>query len=46
MIENLLEESFAEVYASIDLARLMDNGVPMGTKEFTDYIVKKIYERK
>ena len=46
MIENALEESFAEGYATIDLARLMDNGVPMGTKEFTDYIVKKIYERK
>lgn len=44
LVEKALEESFSEGCATNDLARLMENGHPMGTKEFTEYIVKKIYE--
>lgn len=44
LITSALESSFAEGCATADLARLMDNGKVMGTREFTSYIVKKIYE--
>lgn len=45
LVEDVLEEAFSEGRATIDLARLMDGGIAMGTKEFTDYLVTKIYER-
>lgn len=35
-----LERSFAEGCATADLARLMPNGKPLGTKEFTAHIVE------
>ena len=37
-----LEKSFAEGYATHDLARLMPNGTSLGTKEFTDHIISII----
>lgn len=45
LVEDVLEEAFSEGRATIDLARLMAGGIAMGTKEFTDYLVTKIYER-
>lgn len=39
-----LEASFAEGCATADLARLMENGKAMGTTEFTEHIISKIYE--
>lgn len=44
LVTAALESSFAEGCATADLARLMENGKAMGTREFTSYIVKKIYE--
>lgn len=39
MVENALEDSFTSGYATIDLARLMAEGKPMGTKEFANHII-------
>lgn len=44
LVEKALEASFEEGCATADLARLMENGKAMGTMEFTEHIVKKIYE--
>ena len=46
LVEKALEESFSQGYATVDLARLMENGKPLGTVEFTENIVRKIYESK
>lgn len=46
LVEKALEESFSEGYATADLARLMENGHAMGTKEFTENIVRRIYESR
>lgn len=35
-----LEKSFAAGYATYDLARLMDDGKALGTKEFTDKLIE------
>lgn len=42
LIYAALEKSFEEGYATLDLARLMENGKPLGTKEFTDHIISLI----
>lgn len=42
LIYKALEDSFAEGYATADLARLMENGKPLGTKEFTSHIINLI----
>jgi len=39
LINSALERSFEAGYATIDLARLMDNGHPLGTREFTQHII-------
>ncbi|MGM9737389.1 MAG: NADP-dependent isocitrate dehydrogenase [Candidatus Cryptobacteroides sp.] len=39
LIEAALEKSFEEGYATSDLARLMENGKSLGTREFTEHIV-------
>ncbi len=39
MVENALEESFTSGCATIDLARLMSEGKPMGTKEFANHLI-------
>lgn len=41
-----LEKSFEAGCATEDLARLMDNGKPMGTGEFTSHIVELIKKRE
>ena len=46
LVEKALEESFSQGYATVDLARLMENGKPLGTVEFTENIVRRIYESK
>ncbi|MGN0191754.1 MAG: NADP-dependent isocitrate dehydrogenase [Candidatus Cryptobacteroides sp.] len=46
LVEKALEESFSEGYATADLARLMKNGKALGTREFTDNIVRRIYESR
>ena len=42
LVTGALEESFSYGYATIDLARLMENGKPLGTKEFTEHIINLI----
>lgn len=42
LVTGALEESFSDGYATIDLARLMENGKPLGTKEFTEHIINLI----
>ena len=37
-----LEQSFAEGFATFDLARMMPNGKPLGTKEFTEHLIERI----
>lgn len=44
LVERALECAFSEGCATADLARLMPEGKAMSTTEFTDYIVRKIYE--
>lgn len=44
LVEKALEAAFSEGCATVDLARLMENGHVMGTREFTEYVIKKIYE--
>ncbi len=39
LIINALEKSFEEGYATEDLASFMENGKPLGTKEFGDKII-------
>ncbi len=39
LIYSALERSFAEGYATRDLASLMDNGKPLGTRAFTDHLI-------
>ena len=46
LVEKALEESFSQGCATVDLARLMENGKPLGTVEFTENIVRRIYESK
>ena len=46
LVEKALEESFSQRYATVDLARLMENAKPLGTVEFTENIVRRIYESK
>ena len=46
LVEKALEESFSQGYATVDLARLMENGKPLGTVEFTENIVRRIYDSK
>lgn len=40
LIEKALEDSFVQGYATPDLARLMQNGKPLGTVEFTEHLVE------
>lgn len=40
LIEEALEKSFEEGCATADLARLMENGKSLGTREFTEHIVE------
>ena len=42
IIYSALERSFAEGYATVDLARLMPGGKPLGTAAFTDHLVNLI----
>jgi len=42
LVYSALEKSFEEGFATLDLARLMENGKPLGTKEFTEHIVRTI----
>lgn len=42
LVVRALEESFSSGYATVDLARLMPAGKPMGTKEFTNHIISII----
>jgi len=42
LIYAALEQSFADGYATADLARLMVNGKALGTKEFTDHIISML----
>lgn len=42
LIYSALERSLAGGFATADLARTMDNGKTMGTKEFTEHIIKNI----
>lgn len=42
LIVSALEEAFSQGYATSDLARLMPNGKPLGTKEFTQNIIDRI----
>ena len=42
IIYRALEHSFADGYATVDLARLMPSGKALGTTEFTDHIVNLI----
>lgn len=44
LVERALENSFADGCATADLAGLMENGKPMGTVEFTNNIIDRIYE--
>ena len=46
LVEKALEESFSQGYATVDLARLMENAKPLGTVKFTENIVRRIYESK
>ena len=46
LVEKAREESFSQGYATGDPARLMENGKPLGTVEFTENIVRRIYESK
>ena len=39
LIYDAMERSFAEGCATADLARLMPNGRPMGTREFTNHLI-------
>ncbi|MGI5846951.1 MAG: NADP-dependent isocitrate dehydrogenase [Candidatus Cryptobacteroides sp.] len=41
-IYTALEQSFAEGFATFDLARMMPNGKPLGTKEFTEHLIERI----
>ena len=41
-INRALEASFEDGYATNDLARFMDNGKPLGTKEFAEKLVEYI----
>ena len=43
LVVKALEESFGEGCATVDLARLMEGGKPMGTREFTSNICRRIY---
>ena len=43
LVVKALEESFGEGCATVDLARLMEGGRPMGTREFTSNICRRIY---
>ena len=40
LIEKALEDSFGHGYATPDLARLMPEGKPLGTVEFTEHLVE------
>ena len=42
LIEAALEKAFADGWATNDLARLMPNGKPLGTKEFTNKIISLV----
>ena len=42
LVVKALEKSFEAGYATQDLARLMENGKPMGTADFTGHIVELI----
>lgn len=44
LITEALERLFAEGYATADLAGFMQNGKPLGTKEFGEKTVEGIYE--
>lgn len=46
LVVKALEKSFEAGYATQDLARLMENGKPMGTAAFTGHIVELIGEEK
>ena len=35
-------EHRAEGFATFDLARMMPNGKPLGTKEFTEHLIERI----
>ena len=41
-INNALETSFENGFATNDLARFMANGKPLGTQEFADKLVEYI----
>jgi len=42
LIYGALESCFATSYATADLARLMENGTPLGTKEFTEKLISEL----
>jgi isocitrate dehydrogenase len=42
LINNALEKCFEGGYATNDLARLMPNGKPLGTKEFTEKLISEL----
>ena len=44
LIDTALESLFDKGYATGDLARFMENGKTLGTKEFGEMLVNKVYE--
>ena len=42
LVETAIERLFSKGYATEDLARFMENGNPMGTKEFGEMLVKNV----
>lgn len=42
LITSAMEELFSEGYATSDLARFMDNGKPLGTKEFAEKLANTL----
>lgn len=42
LIEEALERLFSRGYATGDLARFMENGTSLGTKEFGEMLVKEV----
>jgi isocitrate dehydrogenase len=42
LINNALEKCFVGGYATNDIARLMPNGKPLGTKEFTEKLISEL----
>ena len=42
LVTSAMEKLFGEGYATTDLARFMENGKPLGTKEFTEKLAAEL----